>query len=112
MTGQLRLPARFQNNCWPGIMKNPPLTPPQPPAETPAIDALEQAMDCRENIFALAVLLEDSAAQTAADEHESAILSGAGRLIANETRTLKSLLEILDRQLQKVKKQPSKKSGG
>jgi hypothetical protein len=91
-------------------MKNSPLTPHQPPTEIPALDALEQAMDCRENIFALAVLLEDSAAQAAADEHESAILSGAGRLIANETRKLKSLLEILDRQFSKPKKQPPKKS--
>ena len=65
-------------------------------------------MDCRENIFAIATLLEDNAAQ-AVDEHERAILSGAGRLIAGETRKLKSLLEILDRQLRKMK--PPKKSG-
>ena len=89
-------------------MKNSPSSSHQPPAEIPAVDALEQAADCRENIFAIALMLEGSAAQ-AADEHENAILSGAGRLIAHEMRKLKSLLEILERQLQKTL--PPKKSG-
>jgi hypothetical protein len=110
MTDQLRWPARFQNNCSLGIMKNPPLTLPQPPAEIPALDALEQAMDCRENIFALALLLEDSAAQAAGDEQENSILSGTGRLIASETRKLKTLLDILAGQFPKPEKHPPKKS--
>lgn len=92
-------------------MKNPPLIPPQPPAEIPAIDALEQAMNCRENIFAIALMLEDSGEHAAGDEQESTILSGTGRLIASETRKLKTLLDIMDRQFSKPNKQPLKKSG-
>lgn len=109
MTGTLRSPS-LSRIKQPDAMKNIHSSPHQPSAEIPALDALEQAMDCHENIFTIAVLLEDSAAQ-AADEHEKAILSGAGRIIAQETRKLQSLLETLDRQLQKVKKQPPRKSG-
>jgi len=109
MTGTLRLPSRSRIKQA-GAMKNIQSSTHQPPTEIPTPDALEQAMDCRENIFAIAVLLEDSAAQ-AADEHERAILSGAGRLIADETRKLKSLLAILDRRLPKMKTKPSPKAG-
>jgi hypothetical protein len=64
----------------------------------PVIDALDRAIACQENIFVLAVLLEDS--------HENLVLSGAGRLIANEARKLGDMLLVLEEQYPRPTKRP------
>ena len=110
MTGKLRLFSRFRTKP-PDAMKNVPSTSPQSPPAISTIDALDQAMDCCENISALALLLQDSGGHAALDEYESTVLSGAGRLLAYEARKLKILVDNLEEQFAKPMKHPPKKSG-
>ena len=67
-------------------------------ATIPVIDALDRAIAAQENIFILAVLLEDS--------QENLVLSGAGRLIANEARKLGDMLLVLEEQYPRPTKRP------
>ena len=70
-------------------------TPNHAPAAIPVVDALDQAIACQENIFVLAILLEDSGTN-ATGSHENRVPAGAGRLIANEARKLDILLRTLE----------------
>jgi hypothetical protein len=59
------------------------------------LDALDQALTSHENIFALAIQLEDS--RSASDHPEDRVASHIGRIIAGETRMLKSALDELEK---------------
>lgn len=64
------------------------------------LDAFDAAMDCQENLMVLAILLEDSG-NAAFDPHEKCVLSGAGRLVANEAKKLQFALDSLETHCQK-----------
>jgi hypothetical protein len=106
MTGKFRLFPRSRSKP-PNAMKN---ASPQKSPVISIIDALDQAMDCCENISAIALLLQDSGGHAALDEYESTVLSGAGRLIAHEARKLKTLIDNLEEQFAQPKKHSPKKS--
>jgi len=66
------------------------------PTEASVADALDSAFICQENIFAVAILLEDRHTSEAGDQPENRVVAGAGRIIATEARRLKAALEILE----------------
>jgi hypothetical protein len=79
------------------------------PTIIPVIDALDQAIACQENIFVIAVLLEDNGTN-AADSIETCLRSGVGRLIANEARKLDTVLRLLEEHYPRPTNRPRSKA--
>ena len=64
---------------------------------TLVVDALDQAITCQENIFAIASLLEDSRNGDAGTP-ENRVIASVGRIIAAQARRLGAALDILENQ--------------